>query len=94
MATTHQVTMKMQGNSGVGADAKVIRGPQSWAFIYMALGFTVAIELTMISLLSERPWNAMLCAGAVAFTVYLFVFNGWFQNKLLGIKQWCEGKAR
>ena len=71
-----------------------MRSPQSWAFIYMALGFTVAIELTMISLLSERPWNAILCAAAVAFTVYLFVFNGWFQNKLLGIKQWCEGKAR
>jgi hypothetical protein len=30
----------------------------------------------------------------VAFTVYLFLFNGWFQNLLIGIKNWYEGKAR
>jgi hypothetical protein len=91
---THQATAKIEVSSSLRADAKVIRGPQSWAYIYIALGFTVAIQLTMIPLLAEFPWNAILCIAIVALTSYLFLFNGWFQNKLLGVKNWYEGKAR
>jgi len=75
-------------------DAKVIRGPQSWTFIYIALGFVLAIELTMIPLLTGFPLNAILCIAVVAFTVYLFLLNGWSQNKLLGMKSSYESKAR
>jgi len=48
----------------------------------------------MIPLLVDAPWNTILCVAIVALTIYLFLFNGWFQNKLIGVKGWYEGKAR
>jgi len=94
MPLTHQATVKIESSSSVRADAKVIRGPQSWTFIYIVLTFAAAIELSMIPLLVDAPWNTILCVAIVALTIYLFLFNGWFQNKLIGVKGWYEGKAR
>ena len=77
-------------------DATVTRGPVSWAYIYVALGFALAIEGTVIQMSTPLmfPWNVgtFACVGALAF--WLFLFNGWFQNKLLGLKNKYEMKAR
>lgn len=75
-------------------DAKVTRGPESWAYIYVALGFVLAIEGTIIQMAPLTfPWNlvAYVVIGAVTFR--LFIFNGWFQNKLIRIKAGYESKA-
>ena len=52
------------------------------------------MELTIIPLLAEFPWNAILCIAIVVLTFYLFLFNRSFQATLISVKNWYEGKAR
>ncbi len=75
---------------------KVIRGPESWAYIYVFLGFAIAIEGTMISMVTSLcfPWNELVFALVAVVTIYLFLFNGWFQNKIIGLKSWYENAGR
>ena len=77
-------------------DTKVTRGPESWAYIYVALGFALAIEGTIVQMVTplEFPWNLGTYATVAGLTVWLFIFNRWFQNKLIGIKCKYERKAR
>jgi hypothetical protein len=76
--------------------ATVTRGPASWAFIYIALGFAISIEGTAISLITPLrfPWNLILYAVIGAATFWTFINNGEFQNKLLAWKAQYEQKAR
>jgi hypothetical protein len=75
-------------------DATVTRGPESWASIYVALGFTLSIEGTAISMVPCFPWNLVAYAVLAAITICLFISSGRFQNKLLGWKGKYEQKAR
>lgn len=73
----------------------VKRGPESWSFIYITLGFVLTIEGTVVSMLGMRlPWNLILYAVVSAFTFWLWICSGWFQNKLIGWKNDYEGRAR
>jgi predicted membrane channel-forming protein YqfA (hemolysin III family) len=74
----------------------VTRGPESWAYIYVAFGFVLAIEGTIIQMLTPLhfPWNLFVYIALGAFTFWLFIHNAWFQNKLIGFKNRYEGKAR
>ncbi|WP_194460334.1 hypothetical protein [Bradyrhizobium sp. CCBAU 53421] len=74
--------------------ATVTRGPESWASIYIALGFTLSIEGTAISMVPLFPWNLAAYAAIAAITIFLFLNSGWFQNKLLSWKGKYEQKAR
>jgi energy-coupling factor transporter transmembrane protein EcfT len=78
------------------ASATVTRGPASWAFIYIALGFAISIEGTAISLITPLrfPWNLILYAVIGAATFWTFINNGEFQNGLLSWKDEYEQKAR
>jgi hypothetical protein len=40
------------------------------------------------------PWNIVTYVILAMLTVWLFLDNGWFQNKLLGWKNKYEEKAR
>jgi hypothetical protein len=73
--------------------ARVKRGPVSWSYFYTLLGFALTIE-TGIASMFELPWSliGLLIAGAI--TIYLVLFNGWFQNKLLGWKARYEDAER
>jgi len=79
----------------VNVEAKVIRGEQSWLYIYMAFGFWLAIGGTIIQMIAplKWPWNLIVYVVFIAFSFWLF-FNGWFQNKLIGLKNRYEAKAR
>ena len=67
--------------------AEVKRGPESWNYIYVALGFLLAIEGDLIQLMQLSRWAGLLTYGILAaITIYLFLCNGWFQNKLTGLK--------
>jgi hypothetical protein len=90
----HKVTLEMKGNSNVSVDAKVRRGPVSWAFIYLTLGFALAIESTVIPMLVSFPWNIILYIVVGAFTFWLFIRNGKFQNWLIKLKQSYEDQLR
>jgi cytochrome b subunit of formate dehydrogenase len=76
--------------------ATVTRGEKSWAYIYVALGFAIAIEGTIIQLITPLvfPWNVISFLLVSAFSIWLFLFNGWFQNKLIGWKSRYEDKER
>jgi hypothetical protein len=77
-------------------DVSVTRGKASWDFIYIFLGFTLSFEGTLIQLIQPLCWpcNLILYVIAFMFTVYLFLFNGWFQNKLILMRNNYENTSR
>jgi len=77
-------------------NATVKRGPESWGYIYVTLGFALAIEGTIIQMATPVgfPWNLIAYFVLAAFTFWLFIGNGWFQNKLIGMKIRYEEKDR
>jgi hypothetical protein len=83
-------------DKAMSVTANVKRGPQSWAYIYVALGFVLSIEGTAIGMITPLafPWNLVTYAVLGSITFWLFIGNGWFQNKLLGLKNQYEEKAR
>ncbi|MGB8744044.1 MAG: hypothetical protein WCD52_28465 [Xanthobacteraceae bacterium] len=74
-------------------DAKVKRGPESWNYVYVTLGFVVAIGGKVISMLPFGAFNIFVYVLFAAGAIYLFLFNGRFQNKLIGIKSAYENQA-
>jgi hypothetical protein len=82
--------------SSVGVSMTVKRGPESWAYIYITLGFALSIEGTIISMIAPLmfPWNVLVYAAIGAGTFALFLNSGRFQNWLLSWKAAYEQKAR
>ena len=82
--------------SKITVDPKVVRGKESWAYIYVALAFALAIEGTIIQMITPLvfPYNILLYALTSAVTVWLFLFNGRFHNKLIALKGSYESKPR
>ncbi len=80
----------------VGVTMGVTRGPETWAYIYVWLGFTLTIEGTIITMIAPLiyPWNLIVYATLGAITFWLFINNAWFQNKLVRMKIRYETKAR
>lgn len=80
----------------VGVNMIVKRGQQSWAFIYVMLGFALAIEGTIIGMITPLvfPWNLIVYAVLGVITFWLFIDNGRFQNKLIAMKTRYEDKGR
>ena len=78
------------------ADAELKRGPESWAYLYIALGFALSIEGTLIQMIEPLwyPLNIATYIVVMAITAWLFICNGWFQNKLIGIKIRYESTFR
>jgi hypothetical protein len=76
--------------------AKVKRGKESWAYLYTLLGFALTIETGVVALITplKWPWNLLTFALVGWVTIYLFLDNGWFQNKLIGLKARYEEKLR
>ncbi len=89
----HTAAATAAGEARASAKALVLRGQQSWNKIWMALGIALAIELPFVFILPP-PWNVIIAAGLVALTVRLFVFDGLFQDRLLGLIGTIEGKPR
>lgn len=83
-------------NPKVTLSASVRRGPESWTYIYVALGFTIAIEGMVISLWTPLtfPWNVVSFVAIAFITGVLFLECGWFQNKLIRIKNAYESRFR
>ncbi len=75
--------------------ARVLRDKESWNFLYVAFGFAVSIEGTVIGMMGLNfPNNGMLYALAGGITAYLFMFNGQAQDKLIGWKERHENTPR
>jgi len=82
--------------SSLSVSASVKRGPESWTFIYVFLGFALSIEGTTIGLIAPLvfPWNVVVYAIVAAVTFWLFIESGKFQDKLIGMKNRYENRAR
>ena len=76
--------------------AEVKRGPQSWAYLYIMLGFILSIEGTLVQMIEPPrfPLNIAAYILVMAITVWLFICNGWLQNKLIGMKERYESMPR
>jgi hypothetical protein len=73
----------------------VKRGPQTWAFIYVTLGFALSIEGTIIGFTSFDFTTKLISFAVLAgVTFWLFMDNAWFQNKLVTLKTHYEDKDR
>jgi hypothetical protein len=73
------------------------RGPESWNYIYIMLGLSIALEGAIIAMITPLvfPWNIVLFVSLAAATTYLFIRNEWFQNWLLAFKSKYEkGRPR
>lgn len=77
-------------------DVAVKRGEKSWTFLYTVLGFALTIETGVVALITplKWPWNLLTFVVVAVTTTYLILDNGWFQNKLIGIKGRYEEKLR
>lgn len=73
----------------------VKRGQNSWAYIYVFLGFALTIEGNVIQML-QAPALCEIASYAVVGTItaWLFLDSAWFQNKLIGLKLKYEEKTR
>ena len=65
--------------------------PELWNYIYVFLGFALAIEGTIVSLL-DLGWRYGLSAYLLLaiLTVYLFLRSRRFQDALVGLKARAE----
>ena len=65
---------------GIGIDRQVARGPESWAYIYVTLGFALTIEGTVIQMITPLlfPWNILTYVVLGVATFWLFVCSGRF----------------
>jgi hypothetical protein len=80
----------------LNAVGKVKLGRESWDFIYIWLGFALTIEAGVVGLITplDFPRNVVVYAVLGALTFWLFIFNGRFQEKLIGMKNDYENKPR
>jgi hypothetical protein len=77
------------------ATLQAIRGPISWGYFYILLGFAISIEGTIIQMTPLRfPWNILLFLTIGCTTGYLILGNGWCQDKLVGLKERIENTPR
>jgi hypothetical protein len=84
-----------KANASVSVDASVTHGQANWVYFYVALGFWLTIWGTIIQMITplKFPWNLIAYVVFIVFSFWLFL-TGWFHTKLIGIKNWYEGKAR
>jgi len=66
----------------VGVTTQVMRGPESWGYIYTMLGFTLTIESTVIGMMTPVvfPWNIVLFVIVAPITIWAFIESGWVQT--------------
>jgi hypothetical protein len=92
---TSNGSQKGDPGMAIAPEARVLRDKESWNLLYVALGFAVSIEGTVIGMMGLTfPNNILLYALAGGITVYLFMFNGQAQDKLIGWKERHENTPR
>lgn len=86
----------MRGEGVLTANAGIIRGPESWTYLYIVFGFALSIEGTIIQMWTPLlfPYNLIFYALVAAVTFWLVILNGRFQTVLFSWKGSYESKAR
>jgi hypothetical protein len=93
------VTLKaktgLYSSSFLQADMKIRRGGASWAYLYVAFGFAITLEGIVFQLLTpplKFPANILGFVLSAGLTVYYFIFDGRFINRVFTLKQWYENR--
>jgi hypothetical protein len=90
-----ELSAKAATTSIAKAELTIRRGQESWNYIYIALGFSLSLEGTIIQLIMIRwPYNLIIYIVVAIITGYLFLFSGRMQNLLFGIRQKYESAPR
>lgn len=77
------------------AEAKVRRGPQSWAYFYMVGGVILAVVLTAISVLDIPGWvRAIYIVCVAAIIIVAIADSNRLHELLLRVKRAYEDKFR
>jgi len=76
--------------------ATLTRKDPSWNYIYIMMGFSLTIEGNFVGMVIclAWPYKWLIYGLFCVATVHLFTSNGWFQSKLIGVKNWYEAKPR
>jgi|HubBroStandDraft_6_1064221.scaffolds.fasta_scaffold1261418_1 hypothetical protein len=80
---------EMHGEGGARFSAGILRGKPSWDYFYVALGFVLTIESTIVTMITrlECPWNILLYLALAALTLWAFSTRQvrevllWFKRK-------------
>ena len=76
--------------------ATVKRGTASWAYIYIALGFLLSFEGTIIQLITPLRWpyDLIFYVPLFVLTSLVFLASGRFQGWLVRLKTMYEDRFR
>ena len=74
------------------SDATVRRGQESWMFIYIVLGFALAIEGSVFQMIFGFPTNLIVYIVVGAGTFWLCLYNGQFQDAVIEWKNSYENQ--
>ena len=73
-----------KGDSGV--EATVIRGDPSWNSLQLTYGIASVLIIQLISVSeSFKGFKVAISIVDLSALFYLFFYNGWFRNKVIGI---------
>lgn len=75
------------------ANAAVRRGDAAYTYLYVVLALLLGLFWTLVQVWPSLPKVIVVLAGTVIL-VHLLLFNGWAQNKTIGLKNWYESKFR
>jgi len=93
----------IKGEVSACANALVLRGRESRAFINWCLGYMMGLGFAVLAGIASslpHPWNlrawlALPLVLAVLLPVTVRVFaTGWAEDKLAGLKNWWENTPR
>jgi hypothetical protein len=76
-------------------ELSVKRGPQSWNYIYIMLGFALSIEGSVIQMIQAPPlWSIVSYLVTAVITAWAFLDSRWMHDKLVRLKIRYEEKER
>ena len=88
---THDMiaTVKVQAT----IEKRIKRGKESWNFFWLVFSIFLAIAIFITSILPlEWLSKALVFMGVFIVLVWACLINAWWQNKLIGLKNWTEEK--
>lgn len=92
---TFEVSIHEQARAVTTASIEVKRGPESWGWFYLVLGFALQIEATLIAMLPLQWWGNVLIAIAMfVLTFCLFLGSHRFQDVMVRVKNRIEAAQK
>ena len=72
------------------------RGPGTWRYIQVILGFALTIEAIFIEMIKPLGWpnNVITFVAVAAFTIWAFLSSEWLHGKLLDLKDNFDDRGR